>query len=108
MVRPAMQEENRCLVEGNVAAIYPASLRGIISEVDPRALMEFAYLAVLNQYISLSLSWLLSPSGFQRGGRAFHAITVDFTLRNSWCGTRLMPDQGGLIGMVRGRYGVTR
>jgi hypothetical protein len=45
MVRPAMQEENCCLVEGNVAAIYPASLRGIISEVDPRALMEFAYLA---------------------------------------------------------------
>ncbi|WPL15303.1 hypothetical protein Thiowin_00190 [Thiorhodovibrio winogradskyi] len=63
----------------------------------PRALMEFAYLAVLNQYISLNLSWLLSPSGFQRGGRAFHAIAVTFTLSNSWRGTRLMPDQGARI-----------
>lgn len=53
--------------------------------LDPRALMDFAYLAVLHQALSLSASWLWPLPGFRRGGRAFHAITVNLTLSNSGC-----------------------
>ncbi len=73
-----ISRRKRC---GHISGI----VSGIMIMIDPRALMEFAYLAVLNQALSLSASWLWPLPGFQQGGRAFHAITVNFTLSNSWC-----------------------
>ena len=52
--------------------------------LDPDALMDFAYLAVPNQALSLTVSWLWPLPGFQQGGRTCHAIAVNFALSNSW------------------------